>query len=90
MREGENWVNILMLLIHYTLSAKTQQHMAEVSQLELLVWSSQDLLRKQIEKFGIQMDQLTMAESDNEKLIVDTMDLLEIVNVIKKSENIKK
>ena len=85
MREGENWVNILMILIHYTLSAKTQQHMTEISQLESLVHSSQHLLQKQVNKYKDQLEKITIANRDNEKLIMDTQKLFDEINAIKKN-----
>ena len=85
MKEGKNRVNIIMILIHYTLSAKTQQHMVAISQLESLVHSSQKLLQKQVNKCMDQMEKITIANKDNEKMILDTQKLLEEINIIKKN-----
>ena len=45
--------------------------MAEISQLQYLVASSQELLRKQVKRFMDQMEELEMSDRVIEKLIDD-------------------
>ena len=65
-------------------SAKTQEYMSEISQLESLVWTSQSLLQKQVKMFTEQMEKVAIANRDNEKLIMDTQELFKEINVMKK------
>ena len=61
--------------------------MEEIRHLELLVCSSQDLLHRQVRMFTQQMEKLTIADRDNEKLIMDTQELFEKIIFIKEKEN---
>ena len=57
--------------------------MAEISQLESLVSSSQDLLRKQVKRYMDQMEKLGMSDRGIEKLISDNQKLIMELHVIK-------
>ena len=57
--------------------------MSEISQLESLVSSSQELVRKQTRRYMEQMDKLVMSDTTIEQLMVDNKKLTEEINVIK-------
>ena len=61
-----------------------EQHISEISQLESLVSSSQELVRKQIKRYMAQMEKLGMSDIMIEKLVADNQKLAEEINVIKK------
>ena len=54
-------------------------------QLESLVSSGQDMLRRQVKRFMDQMEQLDMSDRDIERLISDTKALTEEINLIRLS-----
>ena len=56
--------------------------MVEMSQLESLVISSQNLLKNHVKKFLDQMKKLALAHKDNEKLIIDTQNLIGKINIM--------
>ena len=54
-------------------------------QLESLVSSGQDMLRRQVKRFMDQMEQLDMSDRDIERLISDNKALTEEINFIRLS-----
>jgi len=60
------------------------RHTEEISQLESLVLSSQDLLKKQTRKYMEKVDKQVMADTNIKKLITDNQKLTEEIKVIKK------
>ena len=69
--------------ITFLFSATREQQMSEISQLESLVSSSQELVRKQTRRYMEQMDKLVMSDTTIEQLMVDNKKLTEEINVIK-------
>ena len=69
-------------------SAHTQLHKAEMAQLESLVCSSQDLLKKQVRRFMEQMEELCMSDRDIETLIRDAQELSEELSLVKQSQKL--
>ena len=65
------------------ISVSKEQHKSEISQLESLVESSQELVRKQTRRYMEQMDKLVMSDTTIEQLMVDNQKLTEEINVIK-------
>ena len=59
-----------------------QQHIAELSQLESLVASSQELVRKQVRRYMDKMEKLVVSDNTVEKLIADSQTLSEEINGI--------
>jgi len=68
---------------HRVLEASRSQHLHEISQLEAMVSSSQDLVRRQTKKFTEQVDKLVMADTVIEQLIVDNHNLTVQLNRLK-------
>ena len=66
-----------------------EHHMAEISQLEYLVSSSQELLRKQVKRYMDQMEELEMSDRVIEKLIEENQNLVEAIQEIKERWPIK-
>ena len=66
-----------------------EHHMAETSQLEYLVASSQELLRKQVKRYMDQMEELEMSDRVIEKLIDDNQKLADEIQVTKERWRIK-
>lgn len=56
-----------------------EHHMAEISHLQYLVASSQELLRKQVKRFLDQVERLEMSDRGNEKLIDDKQKVVDKV-----------
>ena len=65
------------------MTASREHHMAEMSQLESLVSTSQDLLRKQVKRYMDQVEKLGMSDREIEKLIGDNQKLTMELRVIK-------
>ena len=60
-----------------------EQHILEISQLESLVFSSQELVRKQTRKYMDQVNKLTSSDAVLENLCQDNQTLMEQLKVIK-------
>ena len=60
--------------------------MAEISQLESLVSSSQDLMRKQVKRYMDQMEKLGMSDRGIEQLISDNQKIIMELHVIKQCQ----
>ena len=60
------------------------QHSTEISQLEGLVISSQELVRKQTRKYTEQMDKLVASDSLLNKLCSDNLNIMDQLREIKK------
>ena len=63
--------------------------MAEISELQYLVSSSQELLRKQVMRFMDQVEELEMSDRVIEKLIEENQKLVEAIQEIKERWPIK-
>ena len=66
-----------------------EHHMAEISQLEYLVASSQELLRKQVKRYMEEMEEMEMSDRVIEKLIDDNQKLADEIQVTKERWRIK-
>ena len=66
-----------------------EHHMAEISQLQYLVSSSQELLRKQVKRYMDQVEELEMSDRVIEKLIDDNQKLADEIQVTKERWRIK-
>ena len=60
------------------------QHATDISQLEALVISSQELVRKQTRKHAEQMDKLVSSDSLLDKLCSDNLNIMDQLREIKK------
>ena len=61
-----------------------EHQISEISHLEYLVTSSQDLVRKQTKIFIERMDKLVMMDTTMEQSMTDNQVLTEHINLIKK------
>ena len=61
-----------------------QQQIAEISQLESLVSSSQDLMRKQTRLYMEKMDKLVMMDKDVEQMMTENKTLASKIKMMKK------
>ena len=64
------------------------QHATDISQLEALVISSQELVRKQTRKHAEQMDNLVSSDSFLDKLCSDNLNIMDQLREIKKKCNL--
>ena len=78
----------LILKLIQTLVVLKEQHESEMSQLESLVMSSQELLGKQSRKFIKELDKLVMTDITIKTLIDQNDDLTQTVNQMKQKFNI--
>ena len=78
-----------MHLFRLIFTEAREHHMAEISQLQYLVASSQELLRKQVKRCMDQMEELEMSDRVIEKLIDDNQKLAEEIQVTKERWQIK-
>ena len=65
------------------------QHASDISQLEALVISSQELVRKQTRKHAEQMDKLVSSDTLLDKLCSDNLNIMNQRREIKKKCNLK-
>ena len=65
-------------------SVTRQQQIAEISQLESLVSSSQDLMRKQTRLYIEKMDKLVMMDKDLEQMMTENKTLASRIKMMKK------
>ena len=86
------WSKLLTKLIKFktptNFSALKEQHESEMSQLESLVMTSQELLGKQSRKFIKELDKLVMTDITIKHLIDQNDDLTQTVNQMKQKFNI--
>jgi len=68
----------------HAIAATREQHMSEISQLESLVFTSQELVRKQTRKYMEQVDKLISSDAVLEKLCQDNQIIMEQLKEIKK------
>ena len=72
---------------HYIFSVLKEQHESEMSQLESLVVSSQELLGKQSKKFMKELDKLVMTDLTIKTLIKENDNLTQAVNEMRLKVN---
>ena len=66
-----------------------EHHATDISQLESMVISSQELLRKQSRKHAEQMDRLVSSDHLLDKLCQDNLDIMDQLRDIKKKCDMK-
>ena len=68
----------------YIFTAAREHQISDISQLESLVSTSQDLVRKHTREYMEKVDKLVKLDTTIKQLITDNQKLTEEINVIKK------